>query len=97
MNAKTIVGWAVIAFVVWWVIESPDAAAHLVHNIGTFLSTSASGLSNFVSGINGGKNDKGGMPWWEALLIGVGGFAAGVAILWTGIKLLNRRGRENSS
>ena len=51
MNAKTIAGWAAIAFIVWWVIEQPTAAAHLVHNIGTFLSTAASGLSSFVSSI----------------------------------------------
>ncbi|MGH3419462.1 MAG: hypothetical protein ACRDOD_07715 [Streptosporangiaceae bacterium] len=51
MNAKTIAGYAAIAFVVWWVIEQPTAAAHLVHNIGTFLSTAASGLSSFFSSI----------------------------------------------
>jgi hypothetical protein len=51
VNAKTIAGWAAIAFVVWWIIEQPDSAAHLVHNIGTFLSTAASGLSSFVSSI----------------------------------------------
>ena len=51
MNAKTIAGWAAIAFVVWWIIEQPTSAAHLVHNIGTFLSTAASGLSSFVANI----------------------------------------------
>ena len=33
VNAKTIAGWAAIAFVIWWVIEQPESAAHLVHNI----------------------------------------------------------------
>jgi len=51
VNAKTIAGWAAIAFVVWWIIEQPTSAAHLVHNIGTFLSTAASGLSSFVANI----------------------------------------------
>lgn len=51
MNAKTLAGYAAIAFVVWWVIEQPTSAAHIVHNIGAFLSTAASGLSNFVSNI----------------------------------------------
>jgi hypothetical protein len=51
LNAKTIAGWAAVAFIVWWVIEQPTAAAHLGHNIGTFLSTAASGLSSFVSSI----------------------------------------------
>jgi hypothetical protein len=51
VNVKTIAGYAVIAFLVWWVIKEPNSAAHLVTNIGNFLSTSASGLSRFVSSI----------------------------------------------
>ena len=51
MNIKTIAGWAVVAFIVWWVIEQPANAAHIVHNIGTFLSTAAAGLSHFVASI----------------------------------------------
>jgi hypothetical protein len=51
VSVKTIAGWAVIAFIVWWVIEQPTNAAHLVHNIGTFLSTAAAGLSHFVASI----------------------------------------------
>ena len=51
MNAKTVAGWAAVAFVVWWVIEQPAGAAHLVHNIGTYLSTAASGLSDFAARI----------------------------------------------
>ena len=51
MSLKTILGWAAVAFIVWWVIEQPDSAAHLVHNIGSFLSTAASGISHFVSSI----------------------------------------------
>jgi len=51
VNAKTLAGWAAIAFIVWWVIEQPTNAAHLVHNIGTFLSTAAAGLSHFMASI----------------------------------------------
>jgi hypothetical protein len=47
----TILKWAAIAFVLWWVIQEPTNAAHLVHNIGTFLSSAASGLSHFVASI----------------------------------------------
>jgi hypothetical protein len=43
--------WALLAFVVWWVIQEPTNAAHLVHNIGTLLSSAANGLSHFVSSI----------------------------------------------
>jgi len=51
MNLKTIAAWAAVAFIVWWVIEEPGAASHLVHNIGHFLQTSAAGLSSFVASI----------------------------------------------
>jgi hypothetical protein len=47
----TIVKWLVVAFVVWWVIQEPTNAAHLVHNIGTLLTNAASGLSHFVASI----------------------------------------------
>ncbi len=47
MNLKTLLGWAGVAFVVWWVIQQPTGAAHIVHNIGTFLTTAAHGMSGF--------------------------------------------------
>jgi hypothetical protein len=46
-----IVKWLIIAFVVWWIVQEPSHAAHLVHNIGTFLTSLAHGLSNFVTSI----------------------------------------------
>jgi hypothetical protein len=51
VNLKTILGWLALAFVIWWVIEQPTAAAHVVHNIGTFLTTAAHGISNFFASI----------------------------------------------
>jgi hypothetical protein len=51
MSLKTILGMAALATVIWWVIEDPDGAAHLVHNIGTWLTTAASGLSHFFTSI----------------------------------------------
>ncbi|HXL89491.1 MAG TPA: hypothetical protein VN969_11050 [Streptosporangiaceae bacterium] len=51
MSIKTILTYAAIAFVVWWVIQQPTNAAHIVHNIGTFLTTAANGLSRFVASI----------------------------------------------
>jgi hypothetical protein len=46
-----ILKWLAIAFVIWWVIQEPTNAAHLVHNIGNFLTSAASGLSHFVASI----------------------------------------------
>jgi hypothetical protein len=51
VNFKTVLGWLAIAFIVWWVIEQPAAAAHVVHNIGAFLTSAAHGLSSFFSSI----------------------------------------------
>ena len=51
MSLKTILGWAAVEFVVWFIIEQPTAAAHIVHNIGTFLTSAAHGLSNFFASI----------------------------------------------
>ena len=51
MKLRTILTYAIIAFVIWWVIQQPTSAAHLVHNIGTLLSEAAHGLANFVANI----------------------------------------------
>ena len=51
MSVKSIVGWIVLAFIVWWILVEPAAAAHVVHNIGAFLSAAAHSLSTFVTSI----------------------------------------------
>ena len=51
MKLSKILTYVAIAFVIWWVIQQPTSAAHLVHNIGTLLSEAAHGLSNFVASI----------------------------------------------
>ncbi len=51
MTLKTILGWLAVAFIVWWVIEQPTGAAHIVHNNGTFLTTVSAGLSHFFASI----------------------------------------------
>lgn len=51
VNFKTIAGWSAVAFLIWWVIEDPASAAHLVHNVGSFFSTAANGISDFISTI----------------------------------------------
>lgn len=49
MKLKSVLTWAGVAFAIWWVIQQPDSAAHLVHNIGSFLSTAATGISHFIA------------------------------------------------
>ncbi len=51
VKLKSVLGWLAIAFIIWWIIEQPTGAAHIVHNIATFLTTVAAGLSHFFSSI----------------------------------------------
>ena len=51
MKLSKILTYVAIAFVIWWVIQQPTSAAHLVHNIGALLSEAAHGLSSFVASI----------------------------------------------
>jgi len=51
VKPRQILTYLAIAFVIWWVIQQPTNAAHLVHNIGTLLTSAANGLSHFVSSI----------------------------------------------
>jgi hypothetical protein len=51
VKPRQIITYLLIAFVIWWVIQEPTSAAHLVHNIGALLSEGAHGLSSFVANI----------------------------------------------
>jgi hypothetical protein len=51
VNLKTIIGWLALALVIWWVIEAPTSAAHVVHNIGAFLSSAAHGITTFFASL----------------------------------------------
>jgi hypothetical protein len=51
VKLKTVLGWLAVAFVIWWVIEDPTGAAHVVSNIGVFLSTAAHGISSFFASL----------------------------------------------
>jgi hypothetical protein len=51
VKLKTVLTWAAVAFVLWWIIQQPASAAHLVHNIGSILTTAAHGLSSFIASL----------------------------------------------
>jgi hypothetical protein len=51
VKLKTVLTWAAVAFVLWWIIQQPASAAHLVHNIGSILTTAAHGLSDFIASL----------------------------------------------
>lgn len=51
MAVKDIACCLALALVIWWVIEAPASAAHVVHNVGMFLSSAASGVTRFFGSI----------------------------------------------
>jgi len=48
---RTVLGWLAVAFVIWWIIEEPTAAAAVVRDIGNFLSNAAHGIATFFASI----------------------------------------------
>lgn len=51
MKPKTIFGWLAIAFILFYVIKDPGGAAHIIHDIGNFLSSVATGFANFFNSL----------------------------------------------
>jgi hypothetical protein len=51
VSLKTVLGWLVLAFVIWWIIEDPAGAAHVVRNIGDFLASAARGIADFFAAL----------------------------------------------
>jgi large-conductance mechanosensitive channel len=48
VNLKKVVTWLIVAFVVFYVIQAPEASAQLVRNAGQALGDAASSLAAFV-------------------------------------------------
>jgi hypothetical protein len=42
--------YALIALAIWWAVQDPTAAAHLVHGIGGAFSRAAGALSTIANG-----------------------------------------------
>ncbi|WP_199580345.1 hypothetical protein [Blastococcus sp. TBT05-19] len=51
MNLKKVLTWLVVAFVLFYVIQQPEASAALVRNAGEALGSAASSLSEFVGSL----------------------------------------------
>ena len=51
VKPKQLVGYAAIAFVLFFVIKDPTGAAHIVSNIGNFLSAIARGFTSFLDSL----------------------------------------------
>lgn len=51
MKLKTILGYAAVAFILFFVIKNPTGAAHVVTNIGNLLASAARGISTFFTSL----------------------------------------------
>jgi hypothetical protein len=51
LKPKQIAGYAAIAFILFFVIKDPSGAAHIITNIGNFLSSVARGFSSFLDSL----------------------------------------------
>lgn len=51
VKLKTILGYAALAFILFFVIKDPTGAAHVINNIGNFLSSVARGFSAFFTSL----------------------------------------------
>jgi hypothetical protein len=51
VNLKKVLAWLVVAFVVFYVLKSPDQSAHVVRNAGHALGDAASSFAAFVGSL----------------------------------------------
>jgi large-conductance mechanosensitive channel len=51
VKLKKVVTWLVVAFVVFYVIQAPEASAQLVRNAGQALGNAASSFATFVGSL----------------------------------------------
>ena len=51
MNLKKVLAWLVVAFVVFYIIQAPEASAELVKSAGTALGDAAQGLPTFIGNL----------------------------------------------
>jgi large-conductance mechanosensitive channel len=51
VNLKKIVTWLIVAFIVFYVIQAPEASAQIVRNAGHALGNAASSLAAFVGSL----------------------------------------------
>jgi hypothetical protein len=51
VNAKKVIAWVLVAFVVFYVIKFPDKSANFVRNAGDVLGNAVSQLADFVGNL----------------------------------------------
>jgi hypothetical protein len=48
---KKYASYALIALLIWWAVQDPTSAAHLVHNAAGFCTRAAGSLSTIANGL----------------------------------------------
>jgi hypothetical protein len=51
MNAKKIAGWAVVVFLVWYLITNPTGAAHAMTRLMHFLKQVGNSIATFFNSL----------------------------------------------
>ena len=51
MTLKKVLTWLVVAFVIFYIIQAPEASAALVQRAGTALGDAAQSLSTFIGNL----------------------------------------------
>jgi large-conductance mechanosensitive channel len=51
MSLKKVIGWLVIAFVIFYVIQAPEASANLVRSAGQALGNAAESVATFIGSL----------------------------------------------
>lgn len=48
---KKVLGWALLAFLIWFIVTQPGEAAAIMQSLGNGLENIAVGFGNFISGL----------------------------------------------
>lgn len=48
---KKVLQWALLAFVLWWIVTQPTGAAAFARSAGSWLATAATGAGHFLSAL----------------------------------------------
>jgi hypothetical protein len=51
MNARRIIGWAVVVFIAYYLLTKPTGAATAVHNLFNLLKAAGSSIATFLNSL----------------------------------------------
>ena len=60
MSLKSVIGWLIVLFLIFFAATAPDAAAQLAHNIWNFLVNVFHGIGHFFQSLAGSSSSSDG-------------------------------------